>query len=164
MRTRRSARTKGFSLIEVLVAIGIFAIIMVALSGLIVQGLRLRRVNELETQAQAYAAAVLERYKSYFTNEEFYDDYSSELSGQAALDALNTDGIPVPNIPGSFDEEEQPATLEIITTCIDVDGSDMDQTECAPGNPPPLRRIQVRLSRDDRVYADLITEVGDPTP
>ena len=163
--TRRSARTKGFSLIEVLVAIGIFAIIMVALSGLIVQGLRLRRVNELETQAQAYAAAVLERYKSYFTNEGFYDNYSSELSGQAALQSLtagDNNDTSIPVLPAAF--KDDPATLEIVTTCIGIDGNDIAQANCAPGNPPPLRRIQVTLSRDDRVYADLVTEVGNPAP
>ena len=161
-KQHKKQRSNGFSLIELLVAISIFAIIMTALSGLIVQGLRLRRVNELESQAQAYAATVLERYKAYFSVNNNYDRYVNGLTDREALNDIFGETSREGNLelPAAFEDE---ANLTVTTWCIDVEGDVIADTACA-AEAPPLRRIRVTLSNQDTVYADLFTEVGDPSP
>ena len=157
----KKQRSNGFSLIELLVAISIFAIIMTALSGLIVQGLRLRRVNELESQAQAYAATVLERYKAYFSVNRNYDEYVNGLTDREALNDIFSETSRGENLelPTAFEDE---ANLTVTTWCIDVEGNEI--ADCTAETRPPLRRIRITLSNQDTVYADLFTEVGDPSP
>lgn len=151
-------RTQGFSLIELLIAVSVFSIIMIALSGLVVQGLRLRRVNELENQAQAYAAAVLERFKTYWSVRENYNSYDADLGSATALEPL----VGLPQAPAAFEAEGEPPILYINTGCVELNGT-FTEDPCA--ETPPLRRVQIVLTGSDgKVYSDLITEVGNPSP
>ncbi len=68
-------RKEGLSLVELIVAIGVFSIIMLALSGTIVNGLQVRRKNNAQAHAVAHANAIIEAYKNDWSNISRYTDY-----------------------------------------------------------------------------------------
>ena len=147
--------SRGLSLVEVLVALAVFSIVGVAISGLMVQGLQVRRENQLNTQAQAYASSVLESYKSHWANLENYETY-----------------VPGTKI-GTLDPPEAFALeldlVDIDTECVDLEGEKWTEDACDPDTdgyePPPLRQVTVKLTdQAGKVRADLVTEIGNPRP
>lgn len=149
-----NSRVEGLSLVEVLVALAVFSIVGVAITALMVQGLQVRRENALDTQAQAYASSVLERYKSRWANVENYKNFK--------------EGDPIGNLP------ETPAAfaleldlIDVDTECIGLDGEAWLDEECDDSDDPtpPLRRVTVKLiDQQSNVRANLVTEIGNPRP
>jgi prepilin-type N-terminal cleavage/methylation domain-containing protein len=132
-------KTSGLTLVEIIVAIAVFSIIMLALSGTIVQGLQLRRKNSVDSQALAYATSILETYKNFW-------------SASTNFTSASTPAFPA--TPPAL-KPIDPVT-DISVTCLNIDGT-ISATTCA------LRRVQVTVkdSKGD-VYANLVTEIGNP--
>lgn len=142
MRTNR-----GLSLIEVLVALAIFSIMGVAVTGIFVQGLQVRRQNVLNTQAQAYANLVLEQYKSAWSDPTKYETHQDPS---------------LPPAPKVF-EIDRINRIDIDVLCAYLDGSTKD--DCDADDTPPLRRVHVKLiDYDSKLRADLVTDIGKPRP
>lgn len=141
---------RGLSLIELLIALAVFAIMGVAVTGIFVQGLQVRRQNVLNTQAQAYANLVLERYKSYWSDPDKYDKHATP---------------DLPPAPKAF-ELDRINRVEIERFCAYLDGTHKDETSCdSDAETPPLRRVQIRLvDYDGKLRADLVTDIGKPRP
>ena len=139
-------KNAGFSLIELLISVAVFSIIMLALSGLIVNGLQVRRGSSNEIQALAYANAFLERYKSHWIESVNYQD------------GIMVDAASLPVLPTGFTQEGP------YFACIDEAGNEIDAVSCAD-SVPPLRRVSLSVKgADGTVLADLSTEIGNPTP
>lgn len=158
---------QGLTLVEIIVAIGVFSIIMLALSGTIVSGLKLRRNNTVESQALAYAASVLEQYKSFWADYDNYRCFTPDGPGPNP----NKDKCPAPSywpdipvLPAIF--KETVTTPAVETFCINRDGSVVAKTECLKKEfTPALRRVVVTLrDQQDKVIASLLTEIGNPIP
>ena len=148
-------RLQGLSLVEVLVALAVFSIVGVAITGLMVQGLQVRRENQLNAQAQAYASSVLEGYKSHWANEDNYTTYKE-----------GNDIGNLPDQPEAFKLELGQVSID--TECIALDGDEWTKA-CNPENeayePPPLRRVTVKLTdQENKIRANLVTEIGNPRP
>jgi type II secretory pathway pseudopilin PulG len=135
---KATSKTLGLTLVEIIVAIGVFSIIMLALSGTIVQGLQLRRNNSVDSQAIAYATSILEFQKNFWSSSSAFK--------------LGTTTTP-PTTPNGL----KPATVTL-SNCLNADGTDTTGPEvCA------LRRIRVQVFDLQNVpRADLITEIGNP--
>lgn len=138
MKQHRAAKSKqsGFSLVELMIAVSIFAVVMLLVSGIIVNGLRARKTNALNLTAQTYASSVLEQLKKKW-----------------AVDlAYKKPEITVNKEPDGY----EPPTITI--DCIDVDGSVL-----ASGTACPLRRVNVKVYDVNQVLrAELMTEIGAP--
>ena len=139
-------------------ALAVFSVVGVAITGLMVQGLQVRRENALNTQAQAYASSILEGYKSHWANVDNYETY--------------VPGTEIGNLerPEAFALEL--SEVDIDTKCIDLDGVPWEEDKCDPTSPtstftvpPPLRQVSVKLTdQEGKVRADLVTEIGNPRP
>lgn len=143
-----SSKTLGLTLVEIIVAIGVFSIIMLALSGTIVQGLQLRRNNSIDSQALAYATSILETYKNFWSS-------SANFAGN------DTDTPTLPTTPAGLQIINP--TTNMTFACLNADGTD------APTPTPPnprvcaLRRVHITVKDlNGKIYADLFTEIGNP--
>lgn len=137
-------KNSGLSLVELLVAIAVFSIIMLVVSGIVIQGLQVRRDSQLDTRAQAYANAVLEQYKNHWSNQ-----------GRYAAASLPT----LPEPPAGFADIAQ---IDIQPLCVYLDGT-APTPSCT--TTPPLRRVSVSLTDSEgKVRANLVTEIGAPRP
>ncbi|MCA9840204.1 MAG: type II secretion system protein [Trueperaceae bacterium] len=140
------SRHAGFSLIELLIAVAVFSVVMLALSGILVNGLQLRRSNSNEIQALAYANTVLERYKSHWVESS---NYSAGTLVNAAY---------LPSLPSGF--SQQGPTFD----CLDELGNVIETATCVT-MVPPLRRISLVVKdADGEILANLVTEIGNPAP
>jgi prepilin-type N-terminal cleavage/methylation domain-containing protein len=167
MNTRKSFRQQGFrqqglTLVEIIVAIAIFSIIMLALSGTIVSGLQLRRDNTLESQALAYAASVLEQHKSFWADPKNYACYNPDsangLGGEDCPPAVYAPALPP--VPQAF--ANNLVTIDI--SCVDLAGNTVANATCK-AKTPPLRRVAVAIKdQQGKVRANLLTEIGNPQP
>jgi prepilin-type N-terminal cleavage/methylation domain-containing protein len=150
----------GLTLIEILVALSILSIISLAITGLMVSNLQLRRQNQLDLEAQQFAYALLERYKDHWSVRENYR-YTGNLSRTipAFIQELAS-GLVTP--PGGI------SSADIQYACLHTDGDTSLTDTSAPLScseaDPPLRRVTVRLF-DNRggLRATLSTEIGRPT-
>jgi prepilin-type N-terminal cleavage/methylation domain-containing protein len=163
MKTRQQA---GLTLVEIIVAIGVFSIIMLALSGTIVQGLQVRRNNSIESQGLAYAASTLEQYKNLWANYENYKCFHpNRVAGGRNVDGCDPTITYVPDLPS------QPTVFQanfLTFECLNVAGVPYLETECNNNDSsfvPELRRITVTLKdQQNKVRATLFTEIGNPLP
>jgi prepilin-type N-terminal cleavage/methylation domain-containing protein len=160
-------KKQGLTLVEIIVAIAVFSIIMLALSGTIVSGLRLRRENTLESQALTYAASVLEQYKSFWADGKNFRCYDPD--SPAGLTRVECQTVPVrtywpntPPIPSSF--QNDPISIDV--SCVDLSGAVIDKTTCKVDKfIPPLRRVSIILKdQQGKLRANLVTEIGNPNP
>lgn len=150
----------GLTLIEILVALSILSIISLAITGLMVSNLQLRRQNQLDLEAQQFAYALLERYKDHWSVRENYR-YSGNLSITIPTFVQElASGLVTP--PGGI------SSADIQYACLRTDGDASLTDASAPLScseaDPPLRRVTVRLF-DNRggLRATLSTEIGRPT-
>jgi prepilin-type N-terminal cleavage/methylation domain-containing protein len=163
MKTRQQA---GLTLVEIIVAIGVFSIIMLALSGTIVQGLQIRRNNSIEAQGLTYAASSLEQYKNLWANYEnyrcFHPDGIPGGRNVEGCDLANTYKVDLPAPPAIFQANY------ISFECLDLKGDPYPETKCTGNNNsfiPELRRVTVTLKdQQGKVRAQLFTEIGNPLP
>ncbi len=136
------SKEAGFSLVELMISVSIFAVVMLLVSGIIVNGLRARKTNSLDITAQTYASSVLEQLKK---------NWASDTAYKSASISVNAPPKGYVNIP-------------ITVNCIDLEGDLIDATTCAT-EVPPLRRVNVKVYDEDNVLrADLVTEIGTPKP
>jgi prepilin-type N-terminal cleavage/methylation domain-containing protein len=158
-------KKQGLTLVEIIVAIAVFSIIMLALSGTIVSGLRLRRENTLESQALTYAASVLEQYKSFWADGENFRCYNPDSQFGLTRPGCDPAKIYWPNtppIPSSF--QNDPISIDV--SCADLSGAIINNATCKAGKfIPPLRRVTVSLKdQQGKSRANLVTEIGNPNP
>jgi prepilin-type N-terminal cleavage/methylation domain-containing protein len=158
-------KRQGLTLVEIIVALAVFSIIMLAVSGTIVSGLRLRRTNALESQALTFAASVLEQYKSFWADPLNYKCYDPDDEYGLGHDTDCTKEIKsfwpaVPSIPAAFQNDP----IYITISCIDRSGTVIVNTTCtAPGFIPELRRVSVTITDlQGKPRASLVTEIGNP--
>lgn len=156
MKTYKS----GLTLIEILVALSILSIISLAITGLMVSNLQLRRQNQLDLEAQQFAYALLERYKDHWSVRENYR-YNGNLASTIPVFIQElASGLVTP--PGGI------SSADIQYACLNTDGdlslTDSDAPLSCSDNNPPLRRVTVSLfdSRGAR-RTTLSTEIGRPT-
>jgi prepilin-type N-terminal cleavage/methylation domain-containing protein len=163
MKTRQQA---GLTLVEIIVAIGVFSIIMLALSGTIVQGLQIRRNNSVEAQGLAYAASALEQYKNLWADYENYKCFHPDgVSGGRNVEGCELGNTYKPDLPA-------PPTIfqtnYISFECLKLTGQPYPATDCNSSNNsfvPELRRVTVILKdQQGKVRAQLFTEIGNPLP
>jgi prepilin-type N-terminal cleavage/methylation domain-containing protein len=163
MKTRQQA---GLTLVEIIVAIGVFSIIMLALSGTIVQGLQIRRNTSIEAQGLAYAASALEQYKNLWADYKSYRCFhSDDVLGGRNIDGCDPTVIykpKLPDVPTIF--QANPITFE----CLNLAGIPYSESKCNNNDNsfvPELRRVTVTLKdQQGKVRAQLFTEIGNPLP
>jgi prepilin-type N-terminal cleavage/methylation domain-containing protein len=162
MNTNKQA---GLTLVEIIVAVGVFSIIMLALSGTIIQGLQVRRNNSVESEALVYAASALEQYKNLWADYENYKCFTSDPNPTVVR--RNIDGctkVYKPNIPTTPAFKANPFSFE----CMNRKGVAYPEATCNGTDSsfiPELRRVTVTLKdQQDKVRAVLFTEIGNPIP
>ena len=141
MNKARGKKRAGLTLIEVLVALSILSIMVIALSGLMTSSLQARQVSVERSTANRYIESVLNRYKSTWTREV---DYNS---------AANPPNIPP--VPAGFDTD-----IGLDLSPYNADGTDYND-DTATG-PPAIRRVQISLSKQGEVVASMATEIARP--
>jgi type II secretory pathway pseudopilin PulG len=143
-----TSKTLGLTLVEIIVAIGVFSIIMLALSGTIVQGLKLRRDNSIDSQALAYATSILETYKNFWSS-------SANFAG------TDTDTPTLPTTPSGL-KVIDPIT-DMTFACLNADGTDAPPATPTKPRVCALRRVHITVKDlKGKIYADLVTEIGNP--
>jgi prepilin-type N-terminal cleavage/methylation domain-containing protein len=155
-------KEQGLTLVEIIIAIAVFSIIMLALSGTIVSGLQLRRSNTLEAQALAYAASVLEQYKSFWADPQNYACYNPDsAAGLGGADCPPKIYAPaLPPVPTAFVND--PINIQI--ACVNSAGGIVPKAACKAAT-PALRRVAVTLTdQQGKIRANLLTEIGNPQP
>ena len=128
----------GFTLIEVLVALSILSIIVVALSGMLTSSLQARQVSAERSTANRYAESLLNRYKGHWKKETNYVAASAPPN--------------IPPVPEGFD-----STIGLAIENRNYDGSVYTGTDA-----PDMRSLTVTLRRQGKVMANLSTEIGKP--
>jgi prepilin-type N-terminal cleavage/methylation domain-containing protein len=159
-------RQQGLTLVEIIVAIGVFSIIMLALSGTIIQGLQVRRNNSVEAQGLSYAASALEQYKNLWADYKNYKCFhTDDIQGGRGVDGCEPTVIYKPELPSL------PPTFQVnfITfECLNLAGTPYAETKCNNSDDsfvPELRRVTVTLKdQQGKVRASLFTEIGNPLP
>lgn len=161
MRRQRTSRAgkgrRGLSLLEMLVALSILSIIGVAVMGIVVSSLRVRRESQRAAEAQQFAYNVLERHKEYWSNLASY-----------RMDAgkpLNT----LPPYVRSSDLEQEARALgfgvDLRYGCLDRSGTSRDVSapplNCSLDD-PELRSLTITLEERGEQRAQLYTEIGRP--
>ncbi len=138
-------KRSGFSLVELMIAVAIFAVVMLLMSGIIVNGLRVRQSNGLDIRAQVYASTYLQKIKNHW------------LDGNK----FNTGDIQVLSLPAGYNSPN------LTITCINLDGSTISTVNAltCDGTPPPIRRVSIDVfDTQNKLRAHLITEIGNPSP
>jgi prepilin-type N-terminal cleavage/methylation domain-containing protein len=166
----RTHQQAGLSLVEIIVAIGVFSIIMLALSGTIIQGLQIRRNNSVESQALTFAASTLEQYKNLWADYENYKCFNVASPNGRSIASCDSTKSYTPNTPVPTSFQANAFTFE----CLNTAGVPYTDSECHGSDDnfiPELRRITVVL-RDPptptdplgKIRATLATEIGNPIP
>jgi prepilin-type N-terminal cleavage/methylation domain-containing protein len=167
MSTKKQVSTKkqaGLTLVEIIVAVGVFSIIMLALSGTIIQGLQIRRNNSIESEALVYAASGLEQYKNLWADYESYKCFTSDPAAfRRTIDGCDR-ATYKPDIPSPAAFKPNPFSF----ACLDRKGNAYPEAKCNGSDSsfiPELRRVTVTLKdQQDKVRAVLFTEIGNPIP
>jgi prepilin-type N-terminal cleavage/methylation domain-containing protein len=152
----------GLTLVEIIVAIAVFSVIMLALSGTIVEGLRVRRNTSAESEALAVAASALELHKNAWADYENYKCFSSTSAKRSLPVCSNASYQPMISIPSAFKQNA------LSYTCLNSAGVEYPATQCNNSNDtfvPEIRRVTVTIrDQQDNVRAQLFTEIGNPVP
>ena len=134
MNRRRSA---GFSLVEVIVAIAILGVILVAVGGLMTGNLTLRRSSNQATEAIQISTSYLEAIKRHWSVLDNWVDGS------------------LPPVP--VDPRAERYSFEVGVSCLTVHG---DPATCLPN--PELRQVVINAELDDNRVERLATQIGRP--
>ena len=149
--------TKGLSLIEVLISLSILSIIGVAVMGIMVSSLRVRRESQRAAEAQQFAYTVLERHKEYWNNVQNYKLDEAQPSNSLPL-YVRSDALSSEVAATGF-------SLDLRYGCLDRNGVTMAGSEaplyCAIPD-PDLRSVTIILKEGEKQRARLYTEVGRP--
>jgi type II secretory pathway pseudopilin PulG len=94
--TQPSGKGGGFSLVEVTIAIGIFAFVIVAILGLFPVALKQRSDSALETRAVLVAQQVFESIRASPSSSSIFLPPLLNLSGSSnSLTSMNLSGFPL---------------------------------------------------------------------
>ena len=130
-------RTAGFSLVEVIIAIAVLGVILVAVGGLMTGNLTLRRSSNQATEAVQIGTSYLESIKRHWS----------------VLDNWVTGDLrPVPTDPRAARYE-----FTVGITCLSLDGSSVG---C--GSDPVLRQVTVDAAIGTDQIEHLVTQIGRP--
>ena len=127
----------GFSLVEVIIAIAILGVILVAVGGLMTGNLTLRRSSNQATEAIQISTSYLEAIKRHWS----------------VLDNWVTGSLP----SAPEDPRADRYSFQVAVTCLTVDGT---QITC-PAN-PELRQVVINATTDDERVERLVTQIGRP--
>lgn len=142
----RSRGVAGLTLVEVLVAMLVLAVVLVAVGGLLTGNLGLRRSSTVSNTAVQLATSYLEAIKREWSLPDSY----TAAPGQA-LGAL-------PDVPD--DPRYAPFDVELSVSCLLADGSSV---ACLTEPDVDLRELTVRVTdRAGKTVAELTTWVGRP--
>ncbi len=136
---------QGFSLIEVIVAIAVLGIILVAVGGLMTGNLQLRRTSNQSTEAVQLAASYLESIKRTWS---VLDNYIAPATGNVVLP-------PTPNDPRGTNY-----TFVLDLRCLNIDGSNAG---CAGNRDPELRQVELLVRNNQGAQVGrLVSQIGRP--
>lgn len=154
---KQVANKRGLSLIEVLIALSILSIIGVAVMGIMVSSLRVRRESQRAVEAQQFAYTVLERHKEYWANVQNYK-LDPEYPNNSLPLYVRSEDLASEVAATGF-------SLDLRYSCLDRHGTVMsggeDTLNCTIPD-PDLRAVTVTLKEGDTQRARLYTEVGRP--
>lgn len=152
---RKTARSNsGFSLIEVMVAIAILGIILVAVSGLMVGNLQLRRASNRSTDGQQLAASYLESIKRTWS---VLDNYLGKIEKDGTV--TYSEHI-LPDSP--VDPRTSSYTIVVDIKCLNLDGTRFDCVS-GKGQNPELREVLVTVKDPSGlITGSLMTQIGRP--
>lgn len=152
---RTATPTPGFTLIEVMVAVAILGIILIAVSGLMTGNLQLRRASNRSTEAQQLAASYMEAIKRTWSVLDNYIGRSIDSAGNPVYGPLI-----MPDPPA--DPRAAGYTFNVDITCLDLAGSPVD---CSVGvtNNPELREVRITVIEPNGTSTgSLVTQIGRP--
>lgn len=148
---------RGLSLIEVLISLAILSVIGLAVMGIMVSSLRVRRESQRAIEAQQFAYTVLERHKEYWANVNHYKRDPEQPYESLPLYVRSPELVNEVRATGF--------SLDLRYSCLDRHGVDLSNGEaplfCAVPD-PDLRAVTVILKEGDTQRARLYTEVGRP--
>jgi prepilin-type N-terminal cleavage/methylation domain-containing protein len=144
-------RNQGFSLLEVMVAIAVLSVVVLAMS--LIPALGLGRNNDKRTYAVNVAREVLDSYRSRWQErEDFRSGNAPGLPGKLSFDCVFLPKDPIIQsltIDTSSKPPEQPSFALIPTT-----GSEI----------PKVRKVTVTIDCPNAGQTSLSTYIGDPNP
>ncbi|MBF6593793.1 MAG: type II secretion system protein [Thermaceae bacterium] len=148
-------QAKGLTLIEVLVAVGIIAILAAVIFSGVMSSLQANRVSRYKTQADQCTQSVVERYRVFWNSTDslgkpLYNKYPSKVDPTSRP---ITNDLCL-NLPSSY----------TVTTNdqgqYNQDGSVFTPSIAVPV--PPLRGLEVLVSDGTKTLSDIKTQVGQP--
>ena len=136
-------RTKGLTLVEILIALAVLSITLAVFTASMGSSLDVSRRSRIDTIASEYAQSVLERYRVHWSNPAYF------ASGRH------------PDLPDDLRNRLSSAGLRasISTLPVNPDGSAFTGTTA-----PPLRRVVVEVHRGSQLMTRLSGEIGNPRP
>jgi prepilin-type N-terminal cleavage/methylation domain-containing protein len=164
---------RGFTLIEVLVALGIFAIVAASITALMTSGLRTRQTSQRTLNAQQAAYAIIEDHKNLWSVKSNYTvnpskadqrliPYWDNKPNWSSASYLQNVGVEVRNVSiayGCLDSNGTNRTNTVIPNPVTSQAQILNCTT----NDPALRRVTVTVrDAQNRVTANLTSEIGKP--
>jgi prepilin-type N-terminal cleavage/methylation domain-containing protein len=135
-----SGRNRGFSLLEVMVAISVLSIVVLAIS--LIPALGLGRNNDARTYAVNVAREVLDSYRSKWQDRKDFRQ-----------------GIP-PTLPGSLSFDCVLRTPLVLAYTINTKSFALESTV----DIPKVRQVTVVIDCPQAGQTSLSTYIGDPNP
>lgn len=141
-------RDRGFTLIEVLVAVSILGLVVVVLSNGVISNLRATQYTRTSAGARAYAQSVLEAYRSAWSEVDNYKSKTTpDLSGLPALPEPYQDKTPVVKI----------------TDVPLKDAAGNDITKAKDTNIVQVRQVEITVFKSNAPAVVLSTRISDPS-
>ena len=136
-------RTKGLTLVEILIALAVLSVTLAVFTASMGSSLDVGRRSRIDTIASEYAQSVLESYRVHWSNPANF------ASGTR------------PDLPADLQDRLSSAGLSasISTLPVNPDGSAFTGTTA-----PPLRRVVVEVYRGSQLMTRLSGEIGNPRP
>jgi prepilin-type N-terminal cleavage/methylation domain-containing protein len=162
---------RGFSLVELLIALCIFAIVATSLTALLTSGLKARQKSQRILNAQQIAYAIIEDHKNFWTIK---NNYAVKVPAPTPAQQL----LPRWDLAGYLQNVGvEVARVSVAYGCLDTDGTnrsvaatlaittEMTQAQvlnCSV-NDPDLRRVTITIQdAQGQVTANLTSEIGKP--
>lgn len=136
-------RQDGFTLVEILVALSVLAIVVVATSALMVGTLNLSRTNKERAVLNTYTQAVLERYRNAWNDQQNFQT--------AAPPSLAN----LPTLPRAFTTRAPEVRFRWLR-------ADRTEVPSSSSEVPALREVRVIVYRGTASAADVKTWIGNP--
>jgi prepilin-type N-terminal cleavage/methylation domain-containing protein len=135
-------RTKGLTLVEILIALAVLSITLAVFTASMGSSLDVGRRSRIDAIASEYAQSVLERYRVHWSNPA---NFASERHPDLAdlRNRLSSAGL----------------RASVNTLPVNPNGSAFTGTTA-----PPLRRVVVEVYRGAQLMTRLSGEIGNPRP